>query len=275
MNVLILALSVVAATGPQEEAAPKKSVLIMPIQAEAGVDPALCKQVTSVLVNVAAGLPGYRVISQAEIAASMTQEMMKQASGCNSVSCAAEIAGALDTEQIVIGSLGKVGQSYLLTMSRINGRDAVVVGRAQRRFDMLLEDDIVDNMPGAAAELFGLPPPPTTAKGTAVQAGGATASGWVFRGFLRRMVLPLRIGAAGALAAGVLVGLANVAAWGVVAGVTVHDLSRGGRFPNHKILAAEAIVSDVVFAVGTGLTVVLVGLLVASAATFGTSWVLR
>lgn len=227
-----------------EAAPPPKSVLMMPIAPEGGVDPALCTKVTTVLAGVAGRVPGYRVVAYGEIAATMSQEMLKQAAGCNSASCAAEIAGALDTDEVTVGTLGRIGQSYVLTMSRISSRNGEVMARAQRRIEVQHEEEILDGLPGVAADLFG-----TAAtegeSGLTIQAVGVTPE-------VRRRMVPLRVAAGGALAGALLAGVAALSAAGVAVGVGVHDLALGGRFPRHRISVREALVSDVALLAGGG-----------------------
>jgi sulfatase modifying factor 1 len=138
----------VAAAGPQ--------VLFMPIEPLGEVDKNLATQITGLLVVEAGKLEGYRVQSFREVEGLLTQEQMKQAAGCDSASCAAELAGALNTDQIVIGTLGKLGQSYLLTLSRITAADAQTAGRSVTKVPLSNEEGLLTEMPRTVKTLFGV-----------------------------------------------------------------------------------------------------------------------
>jgi pimeloyl-ACP methyl ester carboxylesterase len=119
---------------------------------------------TSVLVNQASRVKSLKVTGYQEIEGMLTQDQMKQVLGCDSVSCAAEIAGAFNTDQIVLGSLGRLGDSYILTLTLVRARDAQVVGRSMGRFSGREEEALVDRMPATVAELFSVEAPPRVEK---------------------------------------------------------------------------------------------------------------
>jgi sulfatase modifying factor 1 len=129
------------------------SVLVMPIEPLGGVDEDLALQVTTVLVAEASRLSGVRVQSYREIQGVLTQEQVKQAMGCDSATCAAELAGALNTDQIIFGTLGTVGRSYLLTLSCVTAAGETA-GRTVTRFPKNEEEALIDGMSKVARELL-------------------------------------------------------------------------------------------------------------------------
>jgi hypothetical protein len=161
-------LALVCAVATPSLAAGPTTVLVLPLEAKGGAAPDLAQLTTSAVTVHASKVPGFRVISFSEVQGLLTQEQLKQAVGCDSAGCAAEIAGSLNSDEIVIGSLGKVGGSLLLTMTRVRARDAQVVGRAMERVPGQDEDVLLDRLAPAVTELFGagapgspgsLPPP--------------------------------------------------------------------------------------------------------------------
>lgn len=268
------ALLVVAAALAAAEPAPATtmSVLVLPVQIEQNVPAALGKQVTAVLVHSAGTVPGYRVIAFSEVEATLGVEASRQLTGCSTDGCAAEIAGALNTDQVITGSMGKLGDSYILSLTRVQARDARVLGRAQRMFSIRIEEDIADNMPGAVAQLFGTAAPRGASP---AQQGTATAASRVFRDVLRRLVLPLRIAGAVGLTAGGLAAAGAIIPGLVAAGATAHDLALGGRYPMHKIHVNEAIAADVALGVALVLAGAVLPALLSSSAALGLSRVLQ
>ncbi|MEW5855295.1 MAG: hypothetical protein AB2A00_41345 [Myxococcota bacterium] len=149
MNALVLSpfLHLLAAAEPV-------SVLVMPVANKEGVSKDLAEQVTAVITHVASSVAGFRVVAVAEIQGAMTQEQLKQMAGCDSVSCAAEIGGALNTEQVIIGSLGLVGDQYLLSLTRIRSRDATRLSSVVERVAAKPESKLFDRLDGVVPSLF-------------------------------------------------------------------------------------------------------------------------
>lgn len=134
-------------------------MLVLPVEAAAGVPARLAAVVTSALTHHAARLPNVRVISYQEVHNTLSQEQVRQVAGCTDASCAAEIAGALNTDEIVLGSLGMAGDAYVLTLARVKARSAQVSGRALERVPQASEQLLIDRMPFIVAGLFNTPPP--------------------------------------------------------------------------------------------------------------------
>lgn len=150
----MLAATVTAAT------APPTSVMILPLEAKEGVSRDAADQLSSAMAAHASTLPGLKVVTYKEVESTLSQEQVRQVAGCGSVSCAAEIAGALNTNAIVMGSFGRFGADYLLTLSLVSARDAVVTGRSVRRFPGKQMEAVLDAIPQITAELFGKMLPP-------------------------------------------------------------------------------------------------------------------
>jgi hypothetical protein len=151
-------LCATAAAGPPGEPAPAAgevpSVLVLPLEPKNGTRQDVAELATAILVGRLRAVPGVRIVSYDEVENAMTQEQRRMMAGCESVGCAAEIAGALNVDQIVLGALGRMGKSYVLSLSRIQARSASPLGTAVRRFDGATEDTLVDEIARAAADLF-------------------------------------------------------------------------------------------------------------------------
>jgi hypothetical protein len=134
------------------------SLLVLPFEAKAGVSADLAEILSQLLAGNLAKVGRHRVVTFREIENTLSQEQVKQVTGCGSTSCAAEIAGALNTDEIVMGSLGKAGSHYVLVVSRVRARDAQVAGRLSEVFPKLDEDAMVRRIPAMAVELLGVQP---------------------------------------------------------------------------------------------------------------------
>jgi hypothetical protein len=84
-------------------------------------------------------LEGISAISAAEIRELVGMERTKQVMGCSedaqAAECLAEMAGAVDADEMVSYELALVNETYALTWRRVNARTAKVVASETRRFD--------------------------------------------------------------------------------------------------------------------------------------------
>src|SRR5436853_7301614 len=81
------------------------SVIIMPLEAKTGVNKELAEIVTQLLADEASKLGTHRVVTYREVEGTMSAEQLRQVSGCTATSCAAEIAGALNADELAMGQL--------------------------------------------------------------------------------------------------------------------------------------------------------------------------
>ncbi|MBI5495967.1 MAG: hypothetical protein HY904_13160 [Deltaproteobacteria bacterium] len=131
-----------------------RTVLLLPVEAKGGASPDTAAVLTQMMAAEGSKSPGLKLVSFKEVESTMSQEQLRQVSGCNSNTCAAEIAGALNTDEIVIATFGKVGDSYVLTAVRIRAGDAQAVARVSARFRDLDENLVLDRLPELMRKLL-------------------------------------------------------------------------------------------------------------------------
>ena len=91
----------------------------------------------------------YDVTGASDLAAMLGLERQKQLLGCGGdTACAVDIAGALDANRLLTGSLSKVGDTWLLTFSLFDVRTSTTLYRASHRFTGPLDRafDAIDPM---------------------------------------------------------------------------------------------------------------------------------
>jgi hypothetical protein len=265
-------LMLLLASAPPEVASPPVSVLFLQMEARGGVKTDTAALLMTHIAQEAQRLPGYRVTTQREVEATLSQEQLRQLMGCSSVSCAAEIAGALSTDQIVVGDVGRMGDSYLVSMSRVRAKDASVAGRVAERIPADREDALLDAVPGMVRQLFDLAPASEVPAGETpsradqqAPASGVRVVPWVLRG----------VGAVAA-GAGTLLLLGGLLGAGTLGGLFVADLrerstldNRNHVLPRPVAMAANVGLWALVPLLGTS---VLLGLV--AAGLVAGSWVL-
>lgn len=122
-------------------AAPRlERVAVLELSA-AGVDPATV-QTLGEFVSTEIQKLGFAVTTTSEVVTLLGYEKQKQMLGCGDSSCFAEIAGALGADLVATGSIGKVGDTYALTLKAMDARTGTVIGRASEtapKLDALFE----------------------------------------------------------------------------------------------------------------------------------------
>jgi hypothetical protein len=94
-----------------------------------GLDDSARASLMAVLTKAVAATPWLDVVSRDEIATMLDAEAQKQLLGCDDTGCLAEIAGALDVDLLVAGSVTRLGEGLVVTLQLINQRFANVMNR--------------------------------------------------------------------------------------------------------------------------------------------------
>jgi hypothetical protein len=102
---------------------------------------------------------GYVVTSPDDLATTLGLERQRQLLGCGetSTSCAAELAGALAADRIITGSLSRVGESMLVSMSLLDSGGARV-NQVSSRLKGGTVDAVLDQMDALVEELLSKDP---------------------------------------------------------------------------------------------------------------------
>ena len=142
----------------QEAAHPIKKGAALKIaffQLEAqGVEPKVSSIVTDMLLLEMSKMQDAKVIGSKEIDAMLGYEQKKQISGCTDTSCMVAIGGALGVDKILMGSVGKLGTSYMLNLKLINISSASIEQMYGKRLKGGNEEEFLDIIPEALGFIF-------------------------------------------------------------------------------------------------------------------------
>ncbi|MEW5849058.1 MAG: hypothetical protein AB2A00_09595 [Myxococcota bacterium] len=162
---VLLALAQVFSSASPTETAP--SVGVLQVEASyglpAGVATLLTDQLTQVVRN--SGAFG-QVVSFKEIEAVMGAERSRMLSQCDSDGCMAEMAGALGVDTLLTSSVGKLGNSYVLTLRLLSVKRAMTLASVSERMKDTAEDALLDALEPAVLRLLrdaGMSPSPRSA----------------------------------------------------------------------------------------------------------------
>lgn len=130
------------------------SQLVVPTVQVSGVDAAAAPVVTELVLEALLTRHGLPALGPADLKDLLTVEQQRQLIGCDDGKCMAEIAGALGGSRVVSGLIGKLGDTFVLTLKLIDTDSAQVIARASRavaRLDQVqqIAGPVVDDLLGA------------------------------------------------------------------------------------------------------------------------------
>jgi TolB-like protein len=173
VSVLLVARSSSGAAAPPAAA-------LMDLEARAGVEKDNADLVTeSLLSEIRAARVFSRVVSAGEIQAVLGLEQRKQMMDCRSESCVAEVAASLNVDYIIVGSLGRMGGSYLFNVKVVDARRGHAVASVSDRLAQGTEEAFLDAVKPSVADLvrqMGLKPHTVAAVPTAPRAVASPTS---------------------------------------------------------------------------------------------------
>jgi N-acetylneuraminic acid mutarotase len=133
----------------------KQALSIAVFQFEAmGADKKIPTILTDTVLSMLNRLPDTRVIGSKEIDAMLNYEQKKQMTGCNDTSCAVALGGALGVDKILMGSVGKLGETHILDMKLLDIRTAHIDSSYNKRLESGREEEFLDVLPEALTVLF-------------------------------------------------------------------------------------------------------------------------
>jgi hypothetical protein len=187
---LFVILAPVAAASPASAPVKPLKIAVLDIQAKGDVVKGRA-DIFSELLQTEVRSRGHEVIGRSDIEQVLGLERMKDSLGCTSTTCMAEIGGALGVDELLSGSVVKLGSYLVVNLRRIEPKKARVLRNAERRVknggdDALIEivSEIVDALYGAAPERGASvvqAPPPVAPTGPSARPKEAAPAGFTSR----------------------------------------------------------------------------------------------
>jgi TolB-like protein len=175
-----LTLALLCGAAP-EALADKPKLVVMPLQSS-GLAPTSVATLDELLADFVRRLGMHQVIGKSDIDAMLGLENMKDQLGCDNVSCAAEIGGALGAQMLLAGRVAKLGDNLIIVVKLIDAAKQQVSNSVQHKAsnDENRYDEAVND---AVRKLFGLsgaePAQPVGAPGSVRVASDALGQIWV------------------------------------------------------------------------------------------------
>ena len=132
----------------------RTSLAVLDLSAR-GVKEDVASNLTQVLSAELKRIDGTTVVSREDIAAMMQLQETKLQAGCDDMECLAEIGGALGVDRIVAGSVGKLSQSYVVSLRLISARASRVENLVTEAYSGA-EDQLIRAVKRAGRKLLGV-----------------------------------------------------------------------------------------------------------------------
>ncbi|MBI5508099.1 MAG: hypothetical protein HY903_05040 [Deltaproteobacteria bacterium] len=165
MVALAISLTLVLSSDPSPPAVPAKGaaaaaaakLVVMPLRFSE-LPEAAVGTLNELLANSVRRLGKYEVIGRSDIDAMLGLENLKDQLGCDDVTCAAEIGGALGAELLLAGQVAHLGDSIIIVLKLIDTKQQKVLGSAKHKAanDENTYDEAVED---AVLQLFGVKAP--------------------------------------------------------------------------------------------------------------------
>ncbi len=152
-----------AAKNEKDKKEDRPTLIVFNISPEKGVEPGSANLLTEFILTEIANIDRYNVIGQNDLDKMLFWETNKQLKNCTDSSCMAQIAGAMGAEYYVIGSIGTMGDNYLVNLKLINVMKAVV----EKRVTELIkkdENELIKGTKGIVLKLFDINTKPAVLK---------------------------------------------------------------------------------------------------------------
>ncbi|MCK5688775.1 PEGA domain-containing protein [Myxococcota bacterium] len=120
-----------------------------------GVSKAIADNLTQILSGEIKRTEGTSVISRDDIVAMLQLDEQKLELGCDDASCIAEIGGALGVDKLVVGNVGRLGESYVITLRLLDAKSATVDNRLSESFKGS-DDQLIDALKYSVRTLLGI-----------------------------------------------------------------------------------------------------------------------
>lgn len=118
-----------------------------------------------------------RLLERSQMAGILQEQGFQESGTCEGSECAVKVGKLLGVERGVVGSIGRLGQSYVLTLRMIDIGTGEVLAASQRSSSGTLEQVLDETVPLAANDLLGVKRAASSKAWIWWTAGGATLAG--------------------------------------------------------------------------------------------------
>ena len=148
---------------------PQKKVMnflaVMDLRCGKEIEKEQCGALTDVIIDEMVKMKKYTIIDRAN-RDKILSEAGYQQTGCVDNSCTIDMGRQLGVGKLIVGSVTRMGETYLINLQLLNVETAAVETSARERCDKCKLEDLIDAIINAARKLMGEEPVPTPSGGT-------------------------------------------------------------------------------------------------------------
>jgi TolB-like protein len=139
-----------------ETAKPQKlpTLIVFNIVNERGVDKSMANLITELVLDSVTKTGKYNVMGQKDLDKMLSWEQQKQTQGCTDIGCLVQLAGSLGASYYIEGSIGAMGDMYLVSLKLIDANNVKVLQRSTEKVSKD-ENAVVAAVEKQVAALFG------------------------------------------------------------------------------------------------------------------------
>lgn len=131
------------------------TVAVLPLSSQV-LDSGALDGIGSALGSELLKLGKFRVMERSQIARILQEQGFQQSGACEGGSCAVEVGKILSVDQVVLGTVAKVGKTYSLTARLVKVQTGEVAKSSTRNSDAKVDALLTDAVPAAASDLSGV-----------------------------------------------------------------------------------------------------------------------
>lgn len=128
-------------------------VAVMPLVGE-GIDSSASNIVTDALADELMRLGRVRVMERSQMEKILSEQGFQNSGACNGNECAVEVGRLLSIDRLVVGTLGKLGSSFTLSVRVVSVTTGEILGSSRRILKGEIEALVTQMLPPVAQELM-------------------------------------------------------------------------------------------------------------------------
>lgn len=132
----------------------QRSLAVLPLAAQ-GVDASAAKVLTDALADELLRLRRARVMERSQMENILKEQGFQQSGACDGSECAVEVGRILGIDLMVVGTLGKIGNTYTLSVRAVDVATSEVLASARRSIRGEIDVLFTEMLPVLAKELLG------------------------------------------------------------------------------------------------------------------------
>jgi TolB-like protein len=160
----LLVFTAASAQGPEKSAAKSGKISIAVSEMEGrGLEPGEALTLTDALSTHLINTGVFRVMERGKMDVILKEQGFQQSGACTDQACIIEMGQLLGVDNMVTGSIGRVGKTYSVNIRMISVSTSEIVRTVNRNYKGEIDGLLTEVIPAAAVEFAGAQPAPPAA----------------------------------------------------------------------------------------------------------------